>query len=64
MGVYKMSISNDVLCCLNVDIKYIGLIIEYKIQLKCELLVSKDIFGLHLFYYNMSIKYVEKTLFY
>ena len=48
--------SNDVLYCLNADIKFIIeykiIIIAHKIQLKCELLVSKDLF----FYLSLFIK--------
>ena len=48
-----MLLSNDVLYCFNVDIKCI---IAYKIRLKCELLVSEDIFLVFIF----LLKYVDK----
>ena len=52
--------SNDVLYCLNADIKFIIeykiIIIAHKIQLKCELLVSKDLF----FIFPFLLKCVNK----
>ena len=51
---YKISMSSDVLYCLNVDV---NCIIAHKIWLKCELLVSKD-----LFFWSSPflLKYVDK----